>query len=1019
MQLHKSQGQTRIITANIRGLYPKKFKQKVNILADYASYHDVGFIILTESHLQPKILDAEIAIKNYQLYRCDRANHRKGGGVIVYVRRDFNKSCRTIRAESNTVVECLTLHIKSLDLFIGAIYRPPKCEEVAKFTQMLNNINEDIERLGTPAPNILILGDLNMPKANWTTLEIYGGSDSIRRQAQSLFSFTETHALEQLVQGATRGQNTLDLCFSNNDELIDHIEINDSILSDHRLLFLTTNIFSKQNNPSESNERKPPMRQLNFYHESINWEVINEKFLNIDWDSVFQDLNPDTMHEILLTKIIKISKETIPLRKGGAKRNRVIPRDRRLLMKKRTKVTKQLSRATARATKDRLGRRLTELEQGLAASHREECQRNEERAIATIKLNPKYFYSYARNRAKIKGEIGPLNTNGKLVCDPYEKSEILRCQYESVFSRPCPDDGDDDGLPQDPRLTESVQDIDFNPEDFIGSIADLPSSSAPGPDGIPTLLLKKCTQGLKRPLYLLWRASLDSGRVPYELKKGLITPIFKGGERSTPKNYRPVVLTSQLSKVFEKIVVKNIVDHLERQNLYNETQHGFRRGRSCLSQLLEHYHMIVAALAEGSCVDVIYLDFAKAFDKVDHKVLLRKLRRIGIEGKLLKWIQSFLTGRKQAVVVDGAKSIDSEVISGVPQGSVLGPLLFLIHMYDIDAEVAHASLSSFADDTRVLKEVRNSEDGDHLQQDLNKIYQWAENNNMQFNGAKFEMMQYSNNNLTIHTSYQASDGSVIPRKEQVRDLGIEMQDTATFELQIWSMVARAKRQMGWVLRTFATRDQFAMLTLYKAMILPLLEYSSQLWNPATPGLIRALEGVQRTFTVRIRGMDGLNYWQRLRKLELYSLERRRERYLIIYMFKIIMGLVPNIKVNGLTITWYHHIRRGRLCKIPGLKRRADVRIQSIRERCFALRGPRLFNSLPQDLREYSGTVESFKNKLDKFLQKVLDQPVLPHYYQTESDNSLISQRRLMNNGTADGGTGNPQSGGRRAENRLR
>ena len=159
--------------------------------------------------------------------------------------------------------------------------------------------------------------------------------------------------------------------------------------------------------------------------------------------------------------------------------------------------------------------------------------------------------------------------------------------------------------------------------------------------------------------------------------------------------------------------------------LFNKNQHGFRAGRSCVSQLLEHQMKILSYLEEGKEVDVVYLDFAKAFDKVDYGVLLQKLKYVGISGSLLRWINSFLTGCKQRVCVEGVLSSPAPVVSGVPQGFALGPLLFLVHISDIDDDLQHVKAASFADDTRLIMKVENCEDQGKMQEDLNKIYQWA------------------------------------------------------------------------------------------------------------------------------------------------------------------------------------------------------------------------------------------------------------------------------------------------------
>ena len=217
----------------------------------------------------------------------------------------------------------------------------------------------------------------------------------------------------------------------------------------------------------------------------------------------------------------------------------------------------------------------------------------------------------------------------------------------------------------------SLDDLDFSIQEVEDAINNLDNNSSPGPDGVPTTLLKNCTTSISKPLQLLWRKSLDRGEIPHSLKFGIVIPIYKGGDRCLPKNFRPVTLTSHIIKIFERILMRRIVAFLDQANLFNKHQHGFRKGRSCLSQLLEHFQNILLGMELGVEVDVVYLDFFKAFDQVDHKTVLEKLSAIGISGKLLTWIGTFLIGRRHAVIVDGVLSDTGHVRSGVPQGSVL------------------------------------------------------------------------------------------------------------------------------------------------------------------------------------------------------------------------------------------------------------------------------------------------------------------------------------------------------------
>ena len=326
----------------------------------------------------------------------------------------------------------------------------------------------------------------------------------------------------------------------------------------------------------------------------------------------------------------------------------------------------------------------------------------------------------------------------------------------------------------------------------------------------------------------------------------------------------------------------------------------------------------------------------------------------------------------------------------MPQGTVLGPVLFLMHITDIDAEVECAQVTSFADDTRLSAVVMTPEDAEKLQGDLDKIYSWAETNNMSFNDSKFVHLRYGKAAQQC-AGYTGQNGSVIERHRSTRDLGVLMSDTGSFDNHIDEMLTKARGKVGWILRVFSARDARTMLTLFKSLVLPIVEYCSQLWSPGRIGVIRRLEAIQRSFTYRITGMRDLNYWDRLKSLNLYSLERRRERYAIIYTWKVINGVVPNISEGEDQIRTYEHIRRGKLCSVPRLSGRALQSVQTMRENSLAVLGPRLFNELEPELRGFDGELEVFKRRLDRFLETVPDRPALPHYPQCATDNTLKVQ----------------------------
>ena len=249
-------------------------------------------------------------------------------------------------------------------------------------------------------------------------------------------------------------------------------------------------------------------------------------------------------------------------------------------------------------------------------------------------------------------------------------ARALQAHYGNVYSKPrfpsvkeaiCKWTG--------PDRDKTLEKVDVSSALIVEAMKQLSERAAPGPDGVPAILLRRCSSSLSVPLSVLWTVSMESGKVPGILKEGIITPVFKGGNRSDCADYRPIVLTSHVAKTFERVIVERLLRHLEECELMNPNQHGFRRGRSCTSQLLQHYYNVIRVLESGRDVDVVYLDFSKAFDKVDLGVLLLKLRGMGIKGALLSWLQAFLIGRRHRVSVDGHLSDWGQVISGVPQGT--------------------------------------------------------------------------------------------------------------------------------------------------------------------------------------------------------------------------------------------------------------------------------------------------------------------------------------------------------------
>ena len=284
---------------------------------------------------------------------------------------------------------------------------------------------------------------------------------------------------------------------------------------------------------------------------------------------------------------------------------------------------------------------------------------------------------------------------------------------------------------------------------------------------------------------------------------------------------------------------------------------------------------------------------------------------------------------------------------------------------NIDSDVA-----LFADDTRVIKPVKNPRDVEALQEDLEKLYQWQKHNNMDFNSNKFEVLRYGwNQELKESTDYLTPDAdNFIERKECLRDLGIQMNENAKFSNHVEHVYCKVRQKCGWILRTFNLRNTFFMKFMWKSLVQGHIDYCSQLYFPNQSSDLQKLENLLRTFTKKIPEVAHLDYWSRLKQLKMLSQQRRSERYRIIYTWKVLEGMVPNCGIQA-----HFSERRGRECVIPALKGRLAV--QTLRQQSFQVAGPKLFNSLPAHLRNMKKS-SNFKEKLDIFLATLPDQPLI-------------------------------------------
>lgn len=578
--------------------------------------------------------------------------------------------------------------------------------------------------------------------------------------------------------------------------------------------------------------------------------------------------------------------------------------------------------------------------------------------MGKIKDEPKLFWKYVRSKAKTKEKITQLDKgNGELTINDHEKADVLNNHFASVFV----DEGQEP-LPQfqDHSPNSKIHRIIITEDKIVKAIGRLKANKAAGPDNIHPKFLKETADQIKVPLRIIFEKSMTGNRLVKSWKHANVTPIFKKGNKKDPGNYRPISITSLVGKLLQRIIRDVIVDHLDTNNLVSTEQHGFRSGKSCTTQLLEAIDDWTEAIDQNKQVDVIYLDYKKAFDKVPHKRLLHKIKGYGIDGDILGWITDFLTDMEQEVVINGCESHTCRVTSGVPQGSVLGPVLFLIYINDLP-EVIHNLTKMFADDTKIYRAVNTDDQGQNLQEDLHRLNNWTRTWMMELNSDKCKHLKLYQGTEKCNTSYSIVNQGIVHELQSVaseNDLGVTIDTNLKFSKHVNLSVAKANRNVGMIFRTFSCINKEMFATLYKSLVRPYLETAVVVWSPMLTKDIKSIENVQRRATKLVPGIKDLSYPERLKALGLPTMEYRRLRSDMVQTYKLI-NKMDNIKDGFLKIN-QTRMTRGHTLKLEKTRYRTNLRGHS-----FKLRVVNNWNSLSDQVVN-APSLFSFKSRLNKY-----------------------------------------------------
>ena len=913
---------------------------KINELRSVAYDLKPDIIMINESWTNSNITNAYLSIDGYELIsrkdRVDTSNGR-GGGLLLYAKAGL----AVVELECKlTFNQYLTVSIAThpVPLTLNLVYRSPNSSP--DNNSELNNLVRSIKK------TTVTIGDMNFSGIDWEG----GVSDSAGRD---FFNSSQDAFLTQHVDFPTHEGNTIDLVLSTNDVLITSVgDVGNLGKSRHSILRVEVNA-----NPNcmLSTEKVPDYRKADF-------NKMKTCISSVNWEEQFGPLNTFQCWDILKEELSNSMNECIPLKNRRVSNKPLWMNNNimRLIRKKRRmwnwyKTTKDYAEYQA----------YRNVQKSVAKTIRSAKKKLERKLAKNFKKNPRQFYSHLNKHTKSCAQVGPLkNVNGEQVSDSEGMCDTLNSFFTSVFTKE-----DTSNIPQPVRLCqETMLPINIDRDSVKKKIANLKTYGAPGPDKVCPRVLQELEEEISLPLYLIFNKSLRSGEVPDDWKYANVTPAFKKGNRSLAENYRPISLTSIICKILESLIHDNIINHLNNFQLIRTSQHGFTQHRSCLTNLLHYLETVTTLLDEGHNVDVFYLDLSKAFDRVPHQRLLSKIRAHGISNEIFNWVSSWLTNRKQRVVLNGSCSSWTNVTSGVPQGSVLGPLLFIIFINDIDAAIdtIHCALFKFADDTKGVRCVNSEADALKLQQDLDNLFSWSTEWQMLFNLDKCHVLHLGNNNLRHEYNI---NGHKLLAVEEEKDLGVYITSSCTPSRQVSAAATKANQVLGQLLKSFSYRDHYTFIRLYSQYVRPHLEYCVQAWSPWLQQDITILENVQRRAVNAVSGLNG-TYEEKLSALNLPSLEKRRVRGDMLQTFKMVMGIDDVNPLNYFTISanQHHHTTRqaasihdGVVVPSYGLTQ-GPAKLE-LRRNSFSQRIVAPWNSLTATVKAAT-TVNDFKSKYD-------------------------------------------------------
>lgn len=737
---------------NIRSLV-----NKLSLFQSYVYSFDFDVICLTETWLSSSIFDQEILPTNYNIYRKDRPT--RGGGVLIAVKNTIPASSISPNTTSNNTLEIITVRLTlRKPIILSCIYIPPSpCDSY--MNDVISNLTQTIQN--NSSTDIIIAGDFNSPDVQWDTLS------STSNSARDLCDFIFDNSLIQLIDQPTHIKgNILDLILTNSNECVANLSI--ALTPDN---WIPTDHFVITFQLSQTLHQPPVTTPIYvFDFPKANYDGILSYLFDFDYSQCLLSQDVESIWCTIKNSIYNAMTMFIP--KVRLRRHQFpcwyTPELRHL-----SKCLRTCKKRLSRHPTPHLQLRTSNLEseyrrKALLAKSNYESQLVQSFAGS----HNARIYDYIRSLSKKSSIPSTVFFNNSYATSDTEKAELFNSFFHSVFT------GSSFSLPSMSSLQlppSCICTISLSASEVFDALSSLDPTKSSGCDGIGPKLIKHCALALYVPLHHLYSVSLSKQCIPNEWKCHSITPIYKSGDKSNVMNYRPISLLCIVSKVLEHLVYNKVSTFIINNNILCHQQFGFRQHHSTTQQLLIFLSNVHRALNNCHQCDVIYLDLKKAFDSVPHQELLLKLWKAGVVGSLWRWFREYLSNRYQNVCINSSNSPMLPVISGVPQGSILGPLLFLLYINDLPSSIVHSETFLFADDTKCLRPISSSNDHFLLQSDLDLLSKWSTEWKLTFNETKCSLLSIISCPSANQSDHQyLINGIPISSSNQQKDLGVLM-----------------------------------------------------------------------------------------------------------------------------------------------------------------------------------------------------------------------------------------------------